>query len=555
MIGSIPLFACALLFAQTDARKHHRSRVVPGSHMKANAENKCNYAVELMIAQDDSRSFDPYIEALADTTHKLIEEMTATYKNFKFGFSTFVDKPLPGRAYGVYGNWYERNDPDWCYKLEVPLGTDADRLQQAMNDAAFYYGGGQDQKENPLEGLIYAAVDPQIGWTDPSVTWVADDQPVVRLALVVTDNAPHKVGDAQTAVDHWNSPRVFPEDGSMSYGGFASEALIGEGQIWLGDLDEKKPEYMRLVNMYKKVDQEGLKSLTAEEKEDFDFLNEKYGPTHYEDVVAHPGDMSRDCITTEYPSPKTVAKTLKRQKINPIFLLATNDEPCDVNSDTPWGECLVKFYENLVDEMDVYSAVTTITTDNLYEQIVATVNGLTAYLCEVTPPPSPPPHSSSSTSTSTTEKSDDCTGDDCQGEDTTAKPTPKPTEDTDEDTTTAPGSDDDTTTAPGGDDDETTTALGSDDTTTDTTTEGAGGAIPPVIPPVSGGTSTGVIAGAAGGAAAGAAALAGLLYAKGGMAMFGGGGSGAVAAMEQVDVPESPVERETMEEVTMDMFQ
>lgn len=103
------------------------------------------------------------------------------------------------------------------------------------------------------------------------------------------------------------------------------------------------------------------------------------------------------------------------------------------------------------------------------------------------------------------------------------------------------------------------------------TTTTVGGGVPPTIPTIpggnggqtttttteeAGGSNIGLIAGATGGSLAGLAAIGLLAYKKLGGALMGGGGSPNLAQdTEQVEIDESPVERETLEEVTMDMFQ
>eukprot|EP01054_Gregarina_sp_Poly1_P007184 Gregarina_sp_Poly_1__7183@NODE_393_length_8957_cov_1164_871316_g322_i0_p2_GENE_NODE_393_length_8957_cov_1164_871316_g322_i0NODE_393_length_8957_cov_1164_871316_g322_i0_p2_ORF_typecomplete_len555_score76_84Integrin_beta/PF00362_18/1_6e16Integrin_beta/PF00362_18/2e06VWA/PF00092_28/0_032VWA/PF00092_28/3_3e03_NODE_393_length_8957_cov_1164_871316_g322_i035485212 len=504
------------------------SCVVLEASAKARAQD-CNYALELLALQDGSTSFQSIIDKWIQTAQSLNQALLDEFGTYKLALSSFTDKPMPFRGYGKYGGWGSVVS-DYCYKSHVPLGTDTNELVSALKYLSSHMGAGGDLPEGQFEAMLFAAMDKSVGWSDPSVTHSEDGRPIVRIILLITDARSHEPGQAAAAIVEWNVPRSYPNGyDKPSVGGFGSHQFADSYGV--NNMFGNKEIYLELADLYAKKDAfeagQGA-ALTAEQKTRMDELIVMFGPEVYPDIEykEHPGDTSvMDCTKTEYPSFDHSVAAMKANNIFPIFLLANQDS--------------YAFYEWYAATMGLNYAIGTFDSENLHQTIVDAIGSIVDKIC-LAP-------------TSTTTGA--LTG-------SSAAHTSTPAASQPEGQSTGEGSKTDgvvgQSTAPGdkpiSEPVESVTREGDTtviDSTVETTTESGAAAV--VVPPPAGGTPIGTIAGAAAGGVAGAAAIAGVLWKTAGFGMFGSP-EGAASGVEQVEVPENQVEREAMEEVTMDMF-
>lgn len=533
---------------------------------------KCTYALELVQVQDGSSSFVDHVELMRKTAKELVHSLTSEFGEFRYGVCSFVDKPIPLRGLGYYGNYGSLGSPvDWCYRLEAPLSADSTDIARGLAGLGQNMGSGGDFPENPYEGMLFAAYSKKVGWSPPSKSHAESGRPIARIMIMFTDDVPHLKGDAYAGTaTAWNWPREY-KDRDYSSGGFGSRSWGDTHYIYYrSDSDADKQDYVTMSNLFRSVD-EG-ETLSSKNENKLNKLIQKFGPYPWPAMLDHPGDDSLGCDLTEYPSQDQLGKALMKHKITPIILLArptlvsrdTAKRCASIGVPTENGEndimdCLVKHYTEDLESMGVLGVVDTISASNVLDQMLQAISKATEEICIGTTTTSTTTEEETTTSAEeTTSKAHRVT--------TAAKPT-KATTNTETDTdstrtetetstaskrvtTTSTSLEEDTTASTTTEPEDrsessaarkTTTRLTTEETTT-SSSEKASSSVP-------------VIAGATGGAVAAAAAAAGILYKKVGLSMFGGQGTPDLSAAQQVETPESPVERETMEEVTMDMFQ
>lgn len=516
-------------------------------------EQICTYALEIVQIQDASSSFDAYIDMMQKTADKLLNKLDETFDEYKYAVSSFVDKPVPMRGVGNFGNFKSTGaSPDYCYAVHSPLTDDIDVVRAALKEARDGLGSGGDFPENPYEGLLLAAYSDRIGWSPAEQTHSESGRPIARVAVLVTDDIPHYAGDAAfgaNTVYPW--PRSY-EDPDFSTGGFGARNFVSyKNVIFFGNQPGDEHDYYEMSDLFKVIDLGGTLNKTGEAR--LDALIEKFGPYPFPDIQAHPGDGTAECGMTEYPSFAQVANALTKFNIMPVVLLA--EPPIwsreTTNKCTSIGmpatvDCLVQVYTNDLKEMGISAVVGTIASETAIDTIVDAVGIATNTMCIETTTPAPiteattEAESSDDTNpdASTDETEADETTDETEADETTASQHAK-TSSTEETDLTVPGHSTGTEepmTLPGR-----STENGDDTTTSTTTTEKKGSNIP-------------AIAGATGGAVAAAGVAAGVLYKKFGASLFGHSSAGDLSNIQQVETPTSPVDREMMEEISMEAF-
>eukprot|EP01055_Gregarina_sp_Pseudo9_P005728 Gregarina_sp_Pseudo_9__5727@NODE_832_length_2151_cov_144_365057_g780_i0_p1_GENE_NODE_832_length_2151_cov_144_365057_g780_i0NODE_832_length_2151_cov_144_365057_g780_i0_p1_ORF_typecomplete_len525_score156_93Integrin_beta/PF00362_18/1_3e20Integrin_beta/PF00362_18/0_00098RseC_MucC/PF04246_12/0_22_NODE_832_length_2151_cov_144_365057_g780_i01341708 len=510
----------------------------------AGEEKECNYALELLALQDSSDSFNSFIQDWKKTAAALNQALLDHFGTFKMGLSSFTDKPIPYRGYGNYGN-YQIYNWDYCYHADVPLGTDTDAFVKGLGDLSMSAGG--DIPEGQFEALLYAALDSKVGWSEPEVTHSEDGRPIVRVVMLITDAKSHEAGDAAKGIMPWNVARQYPEGfGANSTGGFGAHSFYATRGVNVFD-PSNEARYAEMADLYRVKDAAAAgqgDALTAAQQTRLDELIAHFGPEVYPDLAwpTHPGDASpaADCTRTEYPTFDQVVTVLKARHIYPVFILTK--------------QSVAAFYEWYGGTItDLEYAIATMTDESLQEIVIEAITNIVDKIC-VAPSFTEPPEE---------------TGEAAPSEGPTeAAPSeePAPSEVPSEAATDGAVSGEATDGAvsveatdgavsgeatDGAGSGEATNGAGSGETgvgETTTTEEAAAAAVPPAA-----GSNIGTIAGAAAGAAAGLAAVAGVLWKTVGFGALRGSSNSQEGA-EQVEVPENQVEREAMEEVTMDMF-
>lgn len=524
-------------------------------------DTDCKYSLEILQVQDGSTSFAGEIKNMANFMADLTEELRNLYGEFKFGVSSFVDKPIPLRGYGNYGNWDYA--ADYCYREHSALTEDNAEIISGLRELASNLGSGNDFPENPMEALIFAAGDEAVGWSPQEVTHSPSGRPIVRMIMLVTDDIPHFPTDAEDAVARfWNWPRTYPDPSNpmISTGGFGSHGFHALPNLVTVNTESEVDlhEYLEMADLFAIFDHEGDLSPTQATR--LDKLIDKFGPYPFPDVVTHPGDDSiRDCTKTEYPTLENVSEYLKARNTNIIFLVTeppsyANEitRACRAIGMSAGVDCLVQLYKGYAETMGIAAVVASIDGENTKDRILESIVAMTDMMCLATTTAAP--------TTSTSEESistEDQPGTDAPATTSSATlsdtitdkelPPPGLTSEGAVSTTGVPGH-------------ETHSSVSTEEGRSEASVTTTDSAVvpPPIKPPGGGGGSEGPNVGVITGSAIGGAAaviVGGILYAKFGGGLFGGSAPAGGAAVTQVDTPESAVEREIVEEVTMDMFQ
>eukprot|EP01054_Gregarina_sp_Poly1_P007738 Gregarina_sp_Poly_1__7737@NODE_436_length_8449_cov_138_152470_g356_i0_p2_GENE_NODE_436_length_8449_cov_138_152470_g356_i0NODE_436_length_8449_cov_138_152470_g356_i0_p2_ORF_typecomplete_len378_score46_39Integrin_beta/PF00362_18/1_7e12Integrin_beta/PF00362_18/0_48_NODE_436_length_8449_cov_138_152470_g356_i013612494 len=272
-------------------------------------ESQCPGEVDVMHLFDASSSFGYFVQEFQAVSglslHLLPEYLPGRHR---WGVASFIDKPVPGRGWGAYGNnfWID----DYCYHLGTPL-TDNSSLVRENYQAAWDLrrGSGGDEAENPFEALLRLALDDNIGWrTDPNVS---------RNVLITTDDVGHWPPDAQRGIAQWNAPREY--DGSTySRGGWGSHLYAVTNNVHFQN-EVDRNDYLELADLLFFVDFK--QPLPSEQQTRLDFLTRKFGPYPWPAVVPHPGDTSMSCDLTDYPHPDQVKQAILNANLNIILML------------------------------------------------------------------------------------------------------------------------------------------------------------------------------------------------------------------------------------------
>eukprot|EP01054_Gregarina_sp_Poly1_P007181 Gregarina_sp_Poly_1__7180@NODE_393_length_8957_cov_1164_871316_g322_i0_p3_GENE_NODE_393_length_8957_cov_1164_871316_g322_i0NODE_393_length_8957_cov_1164_871316_g322_i0_p3_ORF_typecomplete_len536_score87_08Integrin_beta/PF00362_18/1_7e14Integrin_beta/PF00362_18/0_46Mucin15/PF15672_5/0_0032VWA/PF00092_28/0_022VWA/PF00092_28/1_1e04Sporozoite_P67/PF05642_11/0_31DUF3482/PF11981_8/0_36PRCC/PF10253_9/6_5e03PRCC/PF10253_9/1_6Podoplanin/PF05808_11/20_NODE_393_length_8957_cov_1164_871316_g322_i0621669 len=520
----------------------------------AAGEDECKYALEILALQDASNSFTSQVRQWATTAENLLARLSEEFGEYKIGLSSFTDKPIPYSGYGGFGG-YSGISFDYCYASQVPLTKDPAEMVAGLYDLMGTMGSGADIPEAQAEAMIYAALDDSVGWSAPEVTHSESGRPIARILMLITDVRSHEAGNARDNIAGWNWPRSYPNGyESNSTGGFGSHEFAGSPIVDVRS-DENKAAYFEMADLFRKADamEAGVSTvaLTDNEIARLQELIDYFGPYPWPELEypVHPGDNSiPDCSKVEYPTLEVMAETLMSRNIVPVFMASD-----------PTGLAFYEWYQtNSFAPMGWETVVTGFNADTLFDDMIAAVSKIVEQKCLTTTSTSAPtekptdpviPPKPTEPVVEPTEPAVEPTEAPVQPTAPPAKPTEapvqptkpvvKPTEPVVEPTEPAK--------EPTEEEEDETTMLPIYESTTEEELQ------PPIVAPPVEGSNTGTIAGATAGAAAGLAAVGALLYKTVGFGMLGGG-SPAITGVEQMEVPDSPVEREAMEEVTMDMF-
>ena len=133
---------------------------------------------ELLFLQDLSGSFGDDITIVQNLIPAIIADVNSLQPNTSIGVSSFIDKPITPFGYL----------PDYVYKTDQSLTTDASLIQTVYNNLAI--GNGGDGPESQLEALLQVALRPaEIGFSLGSK----------RVVILFTDAAAHLAGDGAAA--------------------------------------------------------------------------------------------------------------------------------------------------------------------------------------------------------------------------------------------------------------------------------------------------------------------------------------------------------------------
>jgi len=538
------------------------------------AADDCKYAIEVVQLQDASDTLKDDITTLKAVSQDLFSSLNSEYPGLRYALASFTDKPIPLAGYGKYGG-YQDVKADYCYNMDMDFATTAEEFSAALDRVK--YGSGNDVPETMLEAMLYTVNDKSLSWS--SGAYSSDGRPIVKFVVQITDSYPHPEGDATDFANTcWNWPRSWA-NGVYSGGYGASDLNSKYKQNYYNG--EKETDYQAMSLLFQKLD--AGDSFTDDEIDQFKSLNATFGPYPWPAITSpHPGEWDpKECAFVEYPSTATVANALVSNNVFPIFLIANPDSYIDqhmvdvcsahnIDARANPQDCLVSMYNELLTDMGVTGTVAKLgaSSEDIVQIMMANIQDIVSEVCQ-TPTTTAAPTTATTTATVTTATTTSSTADVVPPPvviSTTSAPT-LPTVSTASDNTAKTDSGDNTTTGSGDKTDKTesgdnTSNTGADGTTkslrttsaaTTTSSTTAGAPVAPV--PASGGASTAVVAAAGAGAAAAVAAAGLIAYKKFGAGAFAKKSAGGLDAVQQVDIPESPLEREAMEEVTMDMFQ
>eukprot|EP01053_Blabericola_migrator_P001963 Blabericola_migrator_1__1962@NODE_1535_length_4328_cov_343_829148_g1009_i0_p1_GENE_NODE_1535_length_4328_cov_343_829148_g1009_i0NODE_1535_length_4328_cov_343_829148_g1009_i0_p1_ORF_typecomplete_len489_score79_50Integrin_beta/PF00362_18/1_2e08Integrin_beta/PF00362_18/0_96_NODE_1535_length_4328_cov_343_829148_g1009_i024653931 len=278
----------------------------------ASGDDTCLSSLEILHLQDTTGSFQQWLGVIKNYTDLLVAELEETFGEFKYAVAGFGDKPIPGRGWGDYSNFW---GVDYCYQRATPLTTDSREITRGIEYLIENPTAGGDLPENPLEALIYGALDPNLGWS--TATHSASGRPIRKIIMIVTDDLLQEAPNAAESISNYNAPRVWNEDLTWSTGGFGSFAYLNSNPpILTGD---NHNDYLELAELYKYVDND--LEMTDAQRGRYADLVSTYGPASWPEPIAHPGDNSLPCVDTEYPTLEQTAKVIKEQNVLPILLL------------------------------------------------------------------------------------------------------------------------------------------------------------------------------------------------------------------------------------------
>lgn len=142
-----------------------------------------NNSLDLVFLQDLSTSFDDDIAKVKG----LIPELAAAVRNIepdtRFGFASFVDKPISVRTDG------------YVYQTDLKLTKDISQLQFIVSNLRTYDFGNTDIPEAQLEGLLQAGLRMQSGVRADDLGFRLGAK---RIVVLLTDAPFKKAGDGRT---------------------------------------------------------------------------------------------------------------------------------------------------------------------------------------------------------------------------------------------------------------------------------------------------------------------------------------------------------------------
>lgn len=131
--------------------------------------------LDLFLLEDLSGSFNDDLKNVKNLVPSLVDSVTGTVSDAKFGVGSFIDKPI-----APFGS-----SSSFVYKTNLGLTSDTTQLQTTINGLSAK--GGSDFPESQLEALLQTAVrgKSDIGFRDDAF----------KVVVLSTDAIFHKAGD------------------------------------------------------------------------------------------------------------------------------------------------------------------------------------------------------------------------------------------------------------------------------------------------------------------------------------------------------------------------
>ena len=139
-------------------------------------------SLDLFFVQDLSSSFSDDIAVVRTLIPDLVSNIGSRVSDVRYGYSSFVDKPINPFGRPSRG--------DYVYRTDLALTSDTSTLQDTVNGLQILSGG--DIPESQLEALLQVGVRAQT----PEIGFRSD---ALNVAVVATDAPFHRAGDGARA--------------------------------------------------------------------------------------------------------------------------------------------------------------------------------------------------------------------------------------------------------------------------------------------------------------------------------------------------------------------
>eukprot|EP01057_Protomagalhaensia_wolfi_P000743 Protomagalhaensia_wolfi_Nauph_80__742@NODE_1424_length_1538_cov_17_053369_g1101_i0_p1_GENE_NODE_1424_length_1538_cov_17_053369_g1101_i0NODE_1424_length_1538_cov_17_053369_g1101_i0_p1_ORF_typecomplete_len426_score84_19Integrin_beta/PF00362_18/9_9e18VWA/PF00092_28/4_9e06VWA_2/PF13519_6/0_00072_NODE_1424_length_1538_cov_17_053369_g1101_i01021379 len=159
----------------------------------------CPAGVALVIVQDTTQSFGPFLDHVTEKIDQVMESIQGEYPGTRFGLVEFKDKPYWPMGYGY----------DICYHRVVPLTEDPQAIK--LGYGSLVSGSGADAPEGHYFAIVNTIFDGQIGWEDRQANIEANKPNRNRIMILATDASPHLAKDYIRLIN-------FPSEGYDQFG-------------------------------------------------------------------------------------------------------------------------------------------------------------------------------------------------------------------------------------------------------------------------------------------------------------------------------------------------
>eukprot|EP01055_Gregarina_sp_Pseudo9_P001328 Gregarina_sp_Pseudo_9__1327@NODE_188_length_3731_cov_112_015710_g173_i0_p1_GENE_NODE_188_length_3731_cov_112_015710_g173_i0NODE_188_length_3731_cov_112_015710_g173_i0_p1_ORF_typecomplete_len574_score59_89Integrin_beta/PF00362_18/2_6e09Integrin_beta/PF00362_18/0_094_NODE_188_length_3731_cov_112_015710_g173_i0731794 len=348
------------------------------------AREECNFSLELLVLQEATWTSNPNIGLLSDALHELWVRMQEEVREFSIGVSSFSDKPIPLSGYGDYGAWGEELGGelkgDYCYKGHASLSLAEAPILEALQLIDAELPSGFDAAGAQTDAMIYAALDADVGWSDPKLTHSPAGWPIVRILLLITNAPAHEPGDAVLNIDQFNEGRRYPSGYyEPSVGGFGSHSFVESPLINAGT-DPNRLLYLEMADLFAISDaEEAGENVTMSYEEYMRILEliDVFGPYMFPGPSPHPGDASvSDCQKVDYPSMQQAAAVLRKRDILPFFLTSS-------------AEALLQYQATVFPDFGGDIVVSPLDAETFIDTVFAGIQELAAPRCSATTPEPP----------------------------------------------------------------------------------------------------------------------------------------------------------------------
>lgn len=354
--------------------------------------------LELLLLIDiSSGTWVDKVDAFVTHLKDVLTETMDTYPSTRIALASFSDKPLPHVGEGTFGGYPSvAGTNDTCYQLNQAFADfqDATRMDQILKRLKKLGAlGGLDQEEAQFEAILRAATDSEVRWSpvDP-----VEDR-ISRVIILFTDNIGHEgviFKPARAYVDFWNEDITCPSDSTgQTTGGFGAQNFPPSDQLiqYTRDPANRYPE-LALLQKRKQCDN----NLEPAEEARLTELWKELGPQKINALDDHPGDNSRACWETDYPSYPQITKALMDQAIKLIVLFVPPIQPDHQNNWAAWNWTVgdEKGLGKASPELINLDAQLTSMHDSLLPILNSSV---IRWPCDSTPTPTPEPTTTSTT--------------------------------------------------------------------------------------------------------------------------------------------------------------